>query len=285
MCSSKVTFSYVKGTARIGAFPHTMCGIYFSITRKYVTGPSNDITRLLKQRGPDSIRLIQRDVFYSSSSPQHPSRRLSACLMFVATVLSLRGDAVVVQPLVDKASGSILCWNGEAWKIGEKPVIGNDAQAVFSLMLEAVHSVPEGNLSKQAAYEATSLAFKSALRSISGPFSFLFYDARFERVFYGRDVLGRRSLLITRNTGPDLTISSVCDVSAPNKWCEVEANGIYSVDLPAFLIGEFTAAHQDFSQEEPRFDVRHIPWVSFVDPSTSPDTCVSSLMMRPSLLN
>ena len=151
-------------------------------------------------------------------------------LNFVSTVLSLRGDKVTAQPLVDNSSGSVLCWNGEAWKINDKPVAGNDTLAVFHSIIKASQS-PAESTSQSKADKLSLIALVNALSAISGPFSFLYYDAANRRVVYGRDMLGRRSLLVKRGSGDEWTIASIYDGCSSGNWEEVEADGIYSLDL------------------------------------------------------
>ena len=132
------------------------------------------------------------------------------------------------QPLVDEQTGSLLCWNGEAWKIGNQAITGNDSQAVFDLMLRATQksgkAIPD-------LHSMTQAAFVAAVQSIVGPFSFIFYDHNFQRIFYSRDILGRRSLLIKKERGfKEVAISSVSDGTS-KEWVEVEPNGIYMMDL------------------------------------------------------
>jgi asparagine synthetase B (glutamine-hydrolysing) len=173
---------------------------------------------LLKQRGPDSIGQHQT-LIESTSDAQKASTHVYAT--FLSTVLALRGSGVVEQPLRNDATGSVLCWNGEAWSISGDVVVGNDSQLVFSRLLEACTSSAEDSTRK----------IVELLSSIRGPYALVFYDAPNERIYYGRDCLGRRSLL--RKSTPDgtLVLSSVCDNATGEAWSEVEADGIYMMNL------------------------------------------------------
>lgn len=172
-------------------------------------------------------------------------------LTLVSTVLSLRGDEVMRQPMEDRSSGSLLCWNGEVWKIDGTIFGGNDVQLIFSLLLEATKHKNEENDDKPIAYTETLQAVINVIASLSGPYAFVFYDARHQRVFYGRDILGRRSLLSQSTEGGNLTVSSICDGSVSNAWSEVEANGIYWLDL---------ALGRTHSENE-NYVLKHIPWL------------------------
>ena len=67
----------------------------------------------------------------------------------------------------------------------------------------------------------------SVLNNFSGPASFVFYDAQNQRIFYGRDSLGRRSLLQKRGSDGSLLISSVREFLDSDSWDEIEAGKIY----------------------------------------------------------
>lgn len=205
-----------------------MCGIFFSCTDQKV-GDSSDCHYVdLRRRGPDSFKTIQRQILGKRPDSAHEASSCISYLNFTATVLSLRGDLVVEQPLEDAQSGSILCWNGEAWKVNGTSIVGNDAVVIMSLLVEAVGS----SFSKDKALDgATTQAVLNVMSSISGPFAFLFFDAQSQRIFYGRDSLGRRSLLQNLATDGSLSLSSICKFTGTDGWTEVEAGCIYKVDL------------------------------------------------------
>ncbi|KAJ6004497.1 hypothetical protein N7522_006142 [Penicillium canescens] len=196
-----------------------MCGIFFSLSSSNMIPPTQETCNLLKQRGPDSCKThaFQKDIKGQDGS----TSRLSYYLTFTSTVLSLRGDHVYTQPLVDPATQSVLCWNGEAWKIGGERVQGNDTEDVFNLFLQAVQFESK---------DATERLVK-AIGSLSGPFAFVFYDAVHSRVFYSRDCLGRRSLLEGFDENGNLKICSICDSSSISCFREVGTEGVYTIDL------------------------------------------------------
>ncbi|CAM1506836.1 Fc.00g064770.m01.CDS01 [Cosmosporella sp. VM-42] len=187
-----------------------MCGIHAAISPSPNYGISNDLERCLCNRGPDHTGSVQTHV------PVGDGQRSSLFLTFTSTVLSLRGDHVAKQPLVDESSGSVLCWNGEAWRIRGELVRGNDGEAVLALLTEASRKTEDGD------------AVLEALCAIEGPFSFIYFDKSARRLYYGRDRLGRRSLLV--NPGSPFSLSSITE--KPVDGCsEVEADGCYTLQL------------------------------------------------------
>ncbi|KAF5572916.1 asparagine synthase [Fusarium pseudocircinatum] len=134
-------------------------------------------------------------------------------LTFTSTVLSLRGDHVAKQPLVDHVTESILCWNGEAWVIQGDSVQGNDGEAILALLAGASRGAGD---------------VLGILRAIEGPFAFIYLDKPAKRLYYGRDRLGRRSLLV--KDGSPFVLSSIAETLVDG-WTEVEADGCYTLDL------------------------------------------------------
>ena len=202
-----------------------MCGIFFSYSRNQPIPPSYACLECLRKRGPDSYSTVSCGSVLTDNAPQDLLGELEAnpiSLDIVSTVLSLRGDVVVSQPLKDPESGSLLCWNGEAWSIQGKTVDGNDAEAILNLLTRAV---------RETSYEQALSRIVSIISDISGPFAFVFYDALHHCVFFGRDALGRRSLAI-RDTLPEgVVVSSICDTMDFKVWSEVEADGMYVLHL------------------------------------------------------
>jgi asparagine synthetase B (glutamine-hydrolysing) len=199
----------------------TMCGIYASISGQGFRVPKDGLKKLLCNRGPDCNDEEQIEVGgCNNSEPCYVS--------LMSTVLAMREDLeAAAQPFVDSASGCSLCWNGEAWKIGPSAVAGNDGRLIFEKLL----------LASQSPIQCVENPVLQVLRSISGPFAFVYLDKVQNTMYFGRDRLGRRSMLFKFDAEVALLeLSSVAD-STCDRWQEVEADGIYQLDLnePSFL--------------------------------------------------
>lgn len=239
-----------------------MCGIFCSLDCSGYITPDANIQQLLQNRGPDRVGRHQTVIKPLQVNEDEALSQVYAT--FLSTVLSLRGSTVVAQPLIDEATGSVLCWNGEAWSIHDDVVTGNDSNVVFAQLLGACAGSPD----------AATRAVIRFISSIRGPYAFVFYDAVQRRLYYGRDCLGRRSLL--RKSMPDgtLILSSVCDSASGAAWLEVEADGIYIVNL-----------HRE-TPNSPPLSLEHIPHsasnqeegqtLSFVGKSSGPRILLTS---------
>jgi len=229
-----------------------MCGIFFSATRSETNDPHQDnalektstvkeecqhrlsqtLLDRLSCRGPDSNHTISRkgpslistsleNESTTSATTLNPEQIKHLDLTFHSTVLSLRGSSLTPQPIKDLSFGNILCWNGEAWRIGDKRLEygESDTDVIFELLQ---------NASRQSRVDDDQHKVIQAIMTIQGPFAFVYYDSETGRVYFGRDCIGRRSLLY-KTEGSSFILSSVGDGSAG--WEEVPADGIYVLDL------------------------------------------------------
>jgi asparagine synthetase B (glutamine-hydrolysing) len=188
-----------------------MCGIHASISRKVFEAAGDDLKNLLSRRGPDHVG--------ESTVRVEANDGTSYYVSFTSTVLALRGGQVTTQPF--QSPNSTLCWNGEAWKVNTDPIIDNDGQFVFDLLSKA-------SSSQRSATESVA-AVLEVLRSISGPFAFVYLDRNHNTLYFGRDCLGRRSLLYNVDRLPDSVEFSSSGDPMNGTWKEVEADGVYHI--------------------------------------------------------
>ncbi|KAI9727465.1 MAG: hypothetical protein M1828_006407 [Chrysothrix sp. TS-e1954] len=218
-----------------------MCGIFLSISRNDYVEPKLELRERLLKRGPDCAGSLKCAL---------KSRAGEAFYVYIlATVLALRGDAVVEQPIIhdtstprgDRTPSKVLCWNGEAWLLDSKEVHGNDGLAVHKML-----SVTESQDINTSSADVCQ-RIRRTLESVTGPFSFCFVDVESACIAFGRDCLGRRSLLQKTMDG-GLCISSVSD--GMRGWCEVDANDLCLID-----IGRMNPLY--FGSDHSKFNVMH----------------------------
>lgn len=203
-----------------------MCGIYCSLSSTCHITPDSNIQQRLQDRGPDSSGTV-RAIFHKANASDKNMPTNEVYITLYSTVLSLRGSSTISQPCQDTGGDYTLCWNGEAWSIAGQESPGNDTQLVYSHLVNALtHTAltsPTGD------YSADDLA--RALCRIAGPYAFVFFDRSRGKLFFGRDFLGRRSLLTRVTQEGDFVISSVSDGNNLDDWTEVEADWVYCIDL------------------------------------------------------
>ncbi|GAB9472346.1 Vacuolar protein sorting-associated protein 33a [Globisporangium polare] len=221
----------------------------------------------LHHRGPDLVS--KRPVPLRSSSNAASGGGNDRLLDMYAAVLHLRGDALFPQPVVD-ASGNVLCWNGEvfggeggAWlsAIGEHE---NDTKLLSNDLWRASQAESDTEAAPPSTQQQRILA---VLQEVHGPFAFTWFHRASQRVYFGHDRFGRRSLLyhcasatgdkrdlltdlaeqeddgaagravsLTRDELARLCLSSVAiagkDASGQHvRFEEVPSNGIFALDL------------------------------------------------------
>jgi asparagine synthetase B (glutamine-hydrolysing) len=149
-------------------------------------------------------------------------------ISIASSVLALRGNDVVPQPIFQEQSKTFLCWNGEAWKLSnhtsgaQGEITGNDAAAVFRLLVP--NNPPQG---ASVAHHQICKSFEA----VTGPFAMAFFDSRFQRLYFGRDFLGRRSMVVGKASNGDYIISSIPNADPGVDWYELNADGIYWIPL------------------------------------------------------
>ena len=238
-----------------------MCGIFFSLSASGSVLPNEETCCLLRKRGPDSFQVqqVQRGINTDQT------RSVPTFLTFVSTVLSMRGDQVVAQPLVDTTTESVLCWNGDAWKVAGEPIRGNDTQLIFNLLLQAAK--PSYNSGSPTTLDNGSAVQKvvDVISSISGPFSFIFYDAVNAKLYFSRDCLGRRSLLQGLDETGAFKICSLCDGSSSTHFDEVGTAGVHMIDFTHIVMQDSPTSDTGTTHFKPD-SIQILPWENVDSP-------------------
>jgi asparagine synthetase B (glutamine-hydrolysing) len=180
-----------------------MCGILVSVAPRDTSASRNDLVDWISARGPDSLQTHRIQLLGSDSQP-------SLELAFTSSVLHLRGHEVTVQPLISEA-GDVLCWNGEVWDGLE---IGEDENDGVKLL---------------AALTAGKPVWK-VMEGIEGPWAMVYYSSKDRKLWFGRDCLGRRSLLQRRMVDSGAFVLSSVGVDMTDRT-EVGVEGLFCLDL------------------------------------------------------
>lgn len=152
-------------------------------------------------------------------------------LKLIATLLRMRGYVPVLQPTCD-IDGNALLFNGE----------------IFS-----GYSIPEGEndtlvlLSALTSRKGTEFLLK-CIADIRGPWALVFWNQRSRELWFGRDIFGRRSLLIGHNPS--------CSVPIVVSSVGCHADGLECIELPA--VGLFC---MDLSKEGTPLSLKCYPWL------------------------
>lgn len=179
-----------------------MCGILLRLCKSIPPPLHKSFENAIRQRGPDAYEYLRI--------------KISPILIvdFHASVLALRGPSVQTQP-IQSSSGNVLMFNGQIF--GGEPRISlseNDTKNLFR-RLDNCQSLEQ---------------VLQTISSIKGPFSIVFYHACSQSIIFGRDRIGRRSLVWNiDDASEELIISSIG--SGEDNISEVSADGIFVLDL------------------------------------------------------
>ncbi|KAK2588827.1 hypothetical protein KPH14_001698 [Odynerus spinipes] len=180
-----------------------MCGIFCCVSQHSQDVDSSNEWHTCKEfinaRGPD--KLAQNLVSLNETWFGH----------FAASVLWMQGLNLVKQPLVD-SDGNILLWNGDVFSGSLAKVDACDSITILNAF---------GTCSK----------ITNILENIQGPYSFIYFQKSTKLLYFGRDSIGRHSLLLKLNNEQNiLTLTSVGRKHLKN-IVEVPAIGTFVINL------------------------------------------------------
>uniref|UniRef100_A0A7S2SRY2 Glutamine amidotransferase type-2 domain-containing protein n=1 Tax=Mucochytrium quahogii TaxID=96639 RepID=A0A7S2SRY2_9STRA len=169
----------------------------------HVLGASKSI----ENRGPDSFR--------EKCVPVGRNRVIASC-----AVLDLRGQGGPVEQPVEDSDKNMLLFNGEIYRGPEWFADRAEGASDTMYLLEYLHKYK------------TADEIVNALSLLQGPWSLIYWQQSTGKLYFGRDPLGRRSLLI-KNTKEMLVLASVAPhgETGIDQWSEVVPSGIYYTDI------------------------------------------------------
>lgn len=228
-----------------------MCGIVFSLENGTEITDKDEWYQLVSlnaQRGELSLLITAFIDKWPGPHAQNATniRHGSINMQFFSSVLHLRGDHVVAQP--HEHDGNVLCWNGEVssslvrWinsihlfvQVFEGMDIAateNDGVTLFKRLCDPDATVQDVLSTLEGPYvRALFMAYISLIKSCSR-YAFVFYQQATQTVYFGRDPLGRRSLLIQRPEGgiKSLIVASVG--TGKSNFEELPADSLFSISL------------------------------------------------------
>lgn len=189
-----------------------MCGILALLETSTLSESSiKKLLILIDNRGPDyQSPLLNRET------------KCSLNIELKASVLHLRGTSMQKQPVIDEY-GNMLMFNGHVYKFSGIPIETEISDTRF--------------LADKLGDCRTRDEIVKIIALIDGPFAFMYWSNSLNTLFYGRDVLGRRSLnaLIDKDLQIHIISSIAIQIADDDmlnknlKWVEVDCLGIYSL--------------------------------------------------------
>ncbi|KAG2393213.1 hypothetical protein C9374_009790 [Naegleria lovaniensis] len=173
------------------------------------------ISKAISSRGPDATN--DKTLSFRNDSQEQIQVTL------IASLLALRGDRPFPQPVSMNHGNDThwLIWNGEIFgnEYFRECVIehGNDTICLLNHLVNCSNETEVLN----------------TFANIEGPFGFVYVNTTDNYLLFGRDILGRRSLLYCVNeSGNELVLSSVaCHIPGFSQWRSIGVNGIFKLSL------------------------------------------------------
>ncbi|PKA53962.1 hypothetical protein AXF42_Ash011442 [Apostasia shenzhenica] len=171
-------------------------------------------------------------------------------LDFIGATLQLRGSSPVHQPLVD-ASGNLLVYNGEIFGGVQFTEDSNDSEVLLHALERCcTPGCRELHFNGSCSAEHRK-SVPEILSAIKGPWALIYWQEKSKTIWFGRDALGRRSLLVHWPTSADsrFVLSSV---SPPLLVPLCSGSSLIDEQLDGeVVLGETNSAHDIYWEELP----------------------------------
>lgn len=216
---------------------------------------SQSLEEYLRCRGPDSFSksLVSVSLFVSyycvnlvvvSNSELRLKLIIfqvtrNGILMLLNSLLQIRGNCPRRSTLRDEETGNILLWNGEVFEGIDMAAGDNDGECILAALRNAKMRSDVAN----------------CFSKLRGPWAMVFWHATTKSFWFGRDVMGRKSLLVKMpsQSNEAFVLTSVRGNSTEiDEFREVEP-GMYVMDF-----SNFDEASQEGRGAIP--DIERIPW-------------------------
>ena len=173
----------------------TLCGIlvFLSACEEGTRSASPPVPDFIRRRGPDGVGAWHRRV----GVPPHERPLRDGAphwdCHILGSLLQLRGSTPSASPLVD-VRGNVLAFSGEIFGgvAGAASGAENDAAALLAAFDEVFARAPDDE----------GLAASALVARLRGPWALAYWHEASKRLWFGRDVFGRRSLLLRRVFSP-----------------------------------------------------------------------------------
>ncbi|CAO1637369.1 unnamed protein product [Sympodiomycopsis kandeliae] len=223
-----------------------MCGIYCLVQAEESPLPEyhESLEQVCSRRGPHCLR-TQRISFRSDSITN---------AYLTSSVLSLRGQGLTAQPIRSHDSHLSLAWNGQVYSVTvnhsssrrkattsqtarDALLAGeNDGQILMDWLNAALDDYASSISSRS---RALSMALDEVLSSIEAEWAMVLVDSVTGTAYYGRDPIGRRSLLLGPSEAgpspsPSLLLTSTASqevLSSGFEFKEVDCTGIWAYSI------------------------------------------------------
>ena len=194
-----------------------MCGIVFSSNAEHAAVPQ--LIAAVQPRGPDYAHTLNHEN-----------------LAFHASVLHLRGNQIAQQPFENDRG--ILVYVSRVSSHETKLTIPQNGE-----IFDGLDVTTEQNDGQRLFAALTTTDPLIVLREAKGPYALAYFDKATQNLYYARDPIGRRSLLLCQDGSSWLLSSVVPAALQDTSWTEVPCDAVFRLDLSTNSVTPHTRAH------------------------------------------
>lgn len=191
-----------------------------------------DLLPVLQKRGPDYTELFSIRTSTANSALNDSADLITINAAY--SVLSIRGPVPK-----RRASGSAkVSGNGQVSEVKSPPTVLLFNGEIYDGFDDTDESISDTDrvhelLNRTLAEREDPLQTLDALR---GPWALIFWHEPTKRLYFGRDCLGRRSLMINVEAGSHVTITSVPPPHSEQHFVELPPHGLAYLDFSGPLV-------------------------------------------------
>ena len=198
------------------------CAAFFAIFRGIVVQQTiASYTMCGKQSNPEVAfygPFMLGNDYYGEICMRQEEGIIPSTVIMGAAILHMQGISLARQPF--SGAEGVLLWNGEIFGGEIQMTPGQSDTEAISQILDSLVD-PCNFLSK---------LHEKLLCKIEGPYAFVYHKKSTNRIYYGRDIFGRRSLLRCDGENYLLLCSSIVS-DQESRPEEINVNFIYELDL------------------------------------------------------
>lgn len=178
--------------------------------------PFLSLVPVIASRGPNYLKYISFHIKESQTWVEQFSSVLSLRQPFVQQPVQLENEQISVQ------------FNGELYN--QECLDSNDSKFIGDKIISNIEKFGDGDRGK---------AIVETIAELEGEFAYVIVDKANQRCFFGRDYVGKRSLVYSLKDSGRLVISSVTNGKSEDNWEECKAEVVYMYDFESCKLDSY----------------------------------------------
>ncbi|CAH2350220.1 asparagine synthetase domain-containing protein [[Candida] railenensis] len=187
--------------------------------REIGVGLFTSLVPVIASRGPNYLKYISFHIEEAKTWVEQFSSVLSLRQPFVQQPVQVENEQISIQ------------FNGELYN--QECLDSNDSKFIGDKIISNIGNFGQGNREK---------AIVETIAELEGEFAYAIVDKAKQRCYFGRDYVGKRSLVYSLKESSGLVISSVTNGKNENNWEECKAEVVYMYDFESCKLDSYEMA-------------------------------------------